>query len=305
MLELLRRLLSVRPPTSEEAPAPSDAPQEQAPPPQPITPEEAVPTFAVGCGRSGTHCVARLMEQDSRLDAYHLDSIGNMVADSFLAYCLWNELPVDTEGFLSARAALVDAASRGGRLYFEANPYLAFAVRLLRGRFGAKFVHMVRRPEDVVNSHSVKGWYDALPVCSDPRLALGFQYGLERPNYSFGRVVPRGSAFADWQRLTRIGKIAWMWNATNMAVIRQLEDVPRDHHMMVKLESFDYREYLRLHKFVGGASPIAEDDFAAITSARPGRGKSTRLVESWTEVDMREFRTQTQEARAILGYAPP
>lgn len=265
-------------------------------------PEKQLITFAVGCGRSGTHFIARLMEHDSRIVSYHLDTIGDTIADSFLTYCEWNNIPVDKEGFFHKRKCLIDNAALSGKVYFEANPYLSFSVVSIFQRFRAKFIYMVRRPEDTVNSHYVKGWYEETPIKADVKLNLGFQYGMKKANHFFGRIVPHGQEFLRWKKLTRIGKIAWMWNTINLEIVRQLKELPKEHYIMVKLEELDYDYYLKVHSFVGGRSPLTEQEFEKIRKAKPGRGLKKLSHTTWSEQERQEVLSETKRARKILGY---
>lgn len=263
---------------------------------------ERKPVFAVGCGRSGTHFVARLLSRDSQIESYHMDNIGAPVGDSFLQYCAWNRLPVDLEGFFHKRESLINEARTMGRTYVEANPYLSFSIKPLFHRFRSRFLFVIRRPEATVNSHYVKGWYENPLVRSDLRLSLGFQYDLKGPHHFFGRFVPHGREFARWQRLTQIGKIAWMWNAFNLKIYHQLEQLPDEQHVVVKLEELDYARYLRVCSFVGSSSPVSEEDFDQLRRARPGQGLTHRTPDTWSEQERQEFELETKQAREMLGY---
>jgi hypothetical protein len=264
--------------------------------------EPREPVFALGTGRSGTHFMARLMQEDPVIDSYHLDTLNQQIADSFVCYCAWNNLPVDLEGFLASRQHLVDKAVKAGKLYFESNPYLALSATVLFERLHSRFIFIVRKPEDVVNSHYIKGWYQQQPVQADPDLSLGFQYSMDRPNHFFGRITPRGEAFERWCNLTQIGKIAWMWNTINMEILRQLEYLPQQQYRIVRLQELDYACYRDLHEFTGGLVPMSEQRFEEIRQARPGKGPKHRTADTWTTQEWEEFLQETAQARAIFGF---
>lgn len=268
----------------------------------PLPPEHRIPVFAIGCGRSGTHFIARLMENDTRIASYHADTVDAANADSFLRYCTWNNLPVDLEGFLRHRNRLVDGSAALGRVYFEANTYLSLNLLTLFDRFHAKFVYLVRRPEDTVNSHYVKRWYEETVAKSDLGLSLGYQYDVKSPHHFFGRIVPNGREFQRWQSLTRIGKIAWMWNVLNMAILRQLEKLPYKQYVVQKLEDVDHVRYLEIHSFIGGSFPLSEEKFEEIRRVKPGKGRTHRLANTWSELEREEFLFETKQARDLLGY---
>jgi len=261
-------------------------------------PVTAPPAFAVGTGRCGTHFLRDLMEKDPGIAAYHHRSIDS---DAFARYCAWNRLPVDMSPFYDARRAWIDEVRSSGLLYFESEPYLSLSIVPLYERFGARFVFVVRRPEDVVNSLFVKGWYAEEFYKADADLAPGYAPGL-RGNHVFGRIVPNGEEFRRWSRLTRVGKLAWMWNALNVRTLEQLREIPEEQSVTVKLEELGYDCYRRLHAFVGGRQPMSEQEFDRIRNSKPGKGRNHRTADVWSERERREFEAETEEGRRLLGY---
>lgn len=254
-------------------------------------------TFAIGCGRSGTHFLQRVMEEDPGIASYH---IVNADADSFEQYCRWNGLSVDSGGFLKERVARVERAAEKGQIYFESNPYLGLSLRELSDEFQARFIYLVRNPEKVINSHYVKGWYADSIERQDHRLPIGLQSTMTT-NRSFGRLIPYGESYERWAELTRIGKIAWTWNAVQLKILEQLSQFPPESTLRVRTEEIDYSKYRELHAFVGGTGPISESLFERIRGIRPGKGPEHRSVESWNAVERSEFLEETRPARDLLG----
>jgi len=262
------------------------------------------PTFVVGTGRSGTHFLHELMRHDPGIASFHADTRRTSAADSFVQYCLWNELPVDTGAFLGDRLQVVSEVSREGRIYFEANSYLSFCVRLLFDALQASFILLVRRPEDVVNSHGRKGRYANVPLLADRDKALGYQPCLT-PNHTFGRLVPRGPEFERWGRLTQTGRIGWYWNAVNTRVLEQFAHLPEGRTRVVAVEDIDYSRYRDLHALIGGSAPLAEKKFERIRNARPGKGPVARSADRWSELERQEFLAETRIAREKLSALIP
>jgi len=236
------------------------------------------------------------MAEDPTIFSCHIET---PEADSFNEYCAWHELPVDSAAFLETRQQRIDEGAQSGRMYFESNPYLSLSVRLLFERFDARFIHTVRRPEDVVNSHFIKGWYARPMTRSDARLAPGFQTGWQT-NHFFGRMVPTGAEYERWSRLTRIGRLAWMWNTVNLRVAEQTEDLPPERMRMVFLNDVDHEVYLELHAFIGGRQPMSAKQFDRIRSSRPGKAKKHRSPADWSMDETREFLEETAPAREKL-----
>ena len=84
---------------------------------------------------------------------------------------------------------------------------------------------LLRAPEQVVNSYLAKGWYQHPFVRENPDRPPSFQPGEEFHHF-LGRLVPSGEAFTSWQEMSRVGKLAWYWNALNAAVLEQLRALP-------------------------------------------------------------------------------
>ncbi len=258
------------------------------------------PVFVLGTGRCGTHFLEALMRRDHAVRAIHTDSV-NAIADSFLRYQLWYDLPVDLEAARLFRHRMIISAQKDGKKYFESNAYLSLAATKLHAWYGAHLILLIRDPVDVVNSHVVKGWYESDIALQNPSLAPGFPPDM-RANQFFGRIMPRGKEYSSWLALTRIGKISWWINALNMEVYRQLQTLPREHWQIVKIEDINHQVYLRLHQLAGGGNALSEDAFHAICQSRPGKGKRHIGVDSWSEQERSEFFEQTEELRKTFGY---
>jgi hypothetical protein len=258
----------------------------------------AKPLFVVGSGRCGTHFLKALMENDPGIHALHFPF---PEADSFMHYCLWNGLPVDREPFFMERRRLIRGARARGQNYFEANAYLSLAVRGIADGLRARIVHLVRDPEDCVNSNYVKGWYLEKYRRANHSLAPGLPPEM-RINHSFGRILPKGDRFERWKQMTRIGKIAWMWNTINLEIAAAAEEVPSASFRLVKVEEIDYPAYLDLNALAGGKRPMSEKAFRSIVNDRPGRGRRRRCASAWKRREREEFERETAPAASILGY---
>jgi hypothetical protein len=254
--------------------------------------------FAIGTGRCGTHFVAEVMAAEPGVASWHER---DPMCDTFHRYCKWYGLPVDDEGFLHHKAAGIRCDVASGRLSFEASSYLTLSVRELHGRFGARFVLMVRRPDEVINSYLGKGWYEKAYVAGDPRKALGYQHG-KLPHHFFSRIAPRGENLLSWNGLTRVGKLAWFWNAVNLAALAELGGVPESHRRVQKLEEMDYIGYCDLTRFMGVETALDEARFRRIAESRPGKGPGGRSVADWTHQERAEYESLVEEAADRLGY---
>ena len=254
--------------------------------------------FAVGTGRCGTHFVAEMLSAEPGVASWHER---DPLCDTFQRYCKWYGLPVDDEGFLRHKEAGIRADLAASRLSFEASAYLSLSVRDLYARFGARTVLMVRRPDEVINSYLGKGWYEEPFVVGDPAKALGFQAG-KLPHHFFSRIAPRGEELLRWNGLTRVGKLAWFWNALNLAALAELETIPESHRRVQKLEETDYAGYRDLTRFLGVETALDEARFRRIADPRPGKRPRVRSVADWSQREREEFESLVAPAAERLGY---
>jgi len=254
--------------------------------------------FAIGTGRCGTDFLARALALELTVASCHER---NALNETFHRYCQWYGLPVDHEGFLRAKADEIAVDLADHSVSFEASAHLSLSVLPLFGRFGAKFVLLVRRPDRVVSSYLTKGWYEQSFVCADPVLALGYQ-PVDSFHRFLGRIAPRGEQFHTWNRLTRVGKLSWYWSELNRAVVRQFVQLPATHSRIVKIEEFDHDAYVDLAAFLGFCPTLTAGQFERLRAARPNRLGRTRRVAEWTAQEAAEFEEQIGSAATQFGY---
>lgn len=258
------------------------------------------PWMATGMGRSGTHFLATVMAQHTGVQSFHLDEVGNPVADSFQQYAKWYGLPVDQQPLIDARAYLIDAAHRAGNRYFESNPYLTLHLSDLHAALGMRCIVLFRDPLKVVESHFNKGWYSHVPPDTlSSGLVPGYDYALQNPNHFFGRFCPLDDeAREEWMQLTRVGKLAWMWHTVYTAILRQARELPDDAVVFARTESLDFSKFAQLAEIMGVA-PIGEEAFETLREARPGRS-TIRLKPEWNEQERAELEHYTAPLLAQL-----
>lgn len=259
------------------------------------------PVFAIGTGRSGTHFMNAIMEKDDAFFSTHADIVSNATMDSLVRFCKWNNISVDLEPLRFYRHQLIEKAYLSNQIYFESNAYLSSVCRELHEWFGAKIILIIRKPENVVNSHFIKGWYKNLPRIENTEKIPLFTPGTPSNHY-FGRIMPKSDKLPHWKGLTQIGRISWWWNTLNMTVYEELKNIDESHKRIIKIDEFDYDAYVDLHKFSGGKYLLTPSQFEDIRKAKPGKGKKHKYPDSWTKKEWDEFLTETEKARNIFGY---
>ena len=254
--------------------------------------------FAVGTGRCGTQFLARVAQAEPTVAACHER---DPLLQTFHRYCAWYGLPVDEAGYLTQMRRYVEGDLRDKAFSFESTAFVSLSVGSLHRALGARFVLLVRRPDQVVNSYLKKGWYDRPVVQADPSLALGYQTG-ERFHHFLGRTVPVGEEFARWNALTRVGKLAWYWATLNRRVADQFAGLPPSATRVVRLEDLDFDRYRELAAFLGYETTHTADTYAAVAAARPNSLDRRRGHGGWTDREAAEFETEIAGAAGRFGY---
>lgn len=255
--------------------------------------------FAIGTGRCGTLFLYQLMEKEPQVASSHERNPDN---ETFHRYCKWHDLPVDHEGFLATKEKEIRADLETHAYSFEASPYLSISARELHERFGAKFILLIRRPDRVVTSFVHKGFYRQPFQVKDINLATGYQDQTKEMHTFLARIAPTGEFFRTWNDMTPVGKVAWFWRAWNERTIEVLEGLPRDSYRVVRIEDFNYANYLELSRFLGYQAQVTQTDFDALSASKPHAFWRKRNIDQWTQKEICEFESQVAELAQRFNY---
>jgi hypothetical protein len=255
--------------------------------------------FAIGTGRCGTEFISKVINLEPKIYSVHER---NPLNETFHRYCKWYDLPVDSEGFLQTKEYEIQQDLENHLFSFEASAYLSLSIQELYYRFGAKFLLLVRTPERVVNSYLRKGWYEQPAIRANPNLAPGYQNYCKEFHHSLGRIMPSQEKFLQWNQMSRIGKIAWYWNALNAKVLEQFEGLPETHWRIEKLENLSYNRYIEIAEFFGFQAAIAPQTYENIVLNRPNAKSNVPTIATWTSTQIEEFETEVEPMAKRLGY---
>lgn len=256
--------------------------------------------YAIGTGRCGTLFLHHLISKEPGVASSHERNPEN---EAFHRYCKWHSLPVDDAGFLATKTAEILEDLEQHDFSFEASPYLSLSIPELHGRFGSRFLFVIRRPDRVVSSFVHKGFYRHPYIVSDPNLATGYQtQGRNAIHAFFARIAPRGDDFKTWNDMTQVGKVAWFWKAFNQRIVDLLAELPDDSYRMVRIEDFDYRMYIELANFLGFQASVSEPEFTVLQQSRPHAFWQKRNLDQWTTQEIGEFQSQVGKLAEQLDY---
>lgn len=254
--------------------------------------------FAVGTGRCGTSFLARLLALEPGVSTA---DERNPLNEAFHRYCKWYGLPVDHEGFLWTKETEIQKDLQNQQFSFESSSFLSLSISELYDRFDAKFILIVRRPDFVVTSCFRKGWFQEPVKRINPELALGYQKS-EQFHHFLGRIVPSGDKFFEWQKMTRIGKLAWYWSALNTAVIEQFSKIPETHWRIQKLEQLTYQCYLEIAGVLGLESKVTQDEYQKVVQRLPDLMRDVPIYADWSDQEIMEFESGVKVLSKELGY---
>lgn len=234
--------------------------------------EQAEPVFVFSTGRCGTKWLSVLLRNDARIRVNHND-YPELIRHSRMAYESYDAQPELFQEVLRAcRDGYVLGAYQRNRVYVETNhriTFFSYAIEKVYPR--AKYVHLVRHPGDVVRSGLRRDWYNG---------ALHDGQRIRCANQE------------QWHAMSRISKIAWLWNETNKHIEEFLSPVERSRFMRIKSEDMfsDVAACQQLARFVGA-------EIQDSTIVRSQRRKENRQLlgnvpayEQWAEDDRRELR---------------
>jgi hypothetical protein len=217
-------------------------------------------------------------------------------------FCKWHGIAIDSEGFLLDREDAIRRDLAGRRFSFECSALLSHSLEELFERFRARFLLLVRRPDETVASFAVRGWFMKLCARKDTHLPPSYREG-EEPRHFLGRNIPHGAEFERWTRLTQIGRLSWFWQARNRAILEQFLRLPASHCRVERLEDLDFPRYQEVAEFMGWRSRIDAALFAELAQARLNAGPNPpRKFIDWNPVEAAEFEAEVAPVAEALGY---
>ncbi len=265
-----------------------------------MTTNSGTVAFCVGTGRCGTTFITDLLGLEPEVAASHERL---RLAACYHMFCKWHGIAADSEGFLADRDAVVANDLATKRISFEASALLSHSIAELAERFDARFLLLVRRPDACVASFAVRGWF-LEPIAWRDRSKPPTIPDGANPRHFFGRNLPRGDeAFERWSKLTQLGKLGWFWSARNRAILDQFAALPPARRRWLRLEDFDYAQYLALADFLGFRPTVDAARFAQLAASKPNTGPNIPLaLDQWPEDASREFEAEVAPLAEAFGY---
>ncbi len=261
----------------------------------------------VSVGRSGTRSLAEIFNQHNRVKGSCEE---NIFTEHFYRYVKWNQLPIDLTGVFNILAARILNDWKDANLSVIASPGLSIDFLDVCKKLEVdEVIWGVNNAKFTVSSFYDKGWYLEEACIQNPDLAMGLQpfFRYRNVDYrTFSRIIPRGDFFYTWEKLTRVGKIAWFYNALNLKIYEQFKTMNPKTKWIFKLEEADqnYDYYLKMAKRFSLYPLLEKRKFLSIRRqfVEPGQKlqKEWKLEKSaWSPKELKEFELYSKEFQKI------
>jgi hypothetical protein len=246
--------------------------------------------ISVGTGRCGMRWMTRIFTSHENCNGANERF---MDFEALYRFVTWYELPVDMSGFYELLRRSVQRDWQGADLAILGGHYLVFGLReICRELKPTHILYQIRKPEDVVNSLFIKGWYGGAPTRGDRARVPGPQPLLSAlTHHSLGRIMPKDGFWDEWVGLTQIGRIAWFYVTVYKFLNEQLQNLEGVSTWFIKLadvnQNYDY--YRMLASSFNLRPVIPEKDFLALRGSMPNRARVRRTVNDWSDAERRDF----------------
>jgi hypothetical protein len=216
-----------------------------------------VPFFIVGCARSGTTSIARILGSASNVELL-VEPVPNLNVETRLMMEGRLEDPLG-----ALRESVIRRATGGpdaSRIYGEKSITLAPFLKILNDALECRIVFVHRDGRDVVRS--LIDWHtqkfgdiyrecSELPPLAPPALesAAALLIHLDTSDYSRPRPPMDTPLWREWHRLSRFEMCSYYWSTINELYLDQLEQLPRESWTAIDYTSPTPDELLRVADF--------------------------------------------------------
>ncbi|MDP2629534.1 MAG: hypothetical protein Q8P45_02415, partial [Candidatus Harrisonbacteria bacterium] len=171
-------------------------------------------------------------------------------AECFYRYVKYNNLPIDSSGVIALIKYGIVQDWKRADISMVVSPFFSHGIAELNEELKPeRIIFALNDPKFTTQSIYNKGFFEHHYIRENPELALGFQPSFPQQwswLYLFGRLVPNGPFYREWEKLTRIGKIAWWGSMVNRAIWDQLQALPKEKvfifHLKEAIENY-YKYY--------------------------------------------------------------
>ncbi|MFX0097202.1 MAG: sulfotransferase [Candidatus Hodarchaeota archaeon] len=206
--------------------------------------------FIIGCGRSGTTAVARILDTAENATVFVENNPKLCIAARMKREGI---LPYPEEFILKSTARNIQAANERGLIYGDKNPNYVYFVKELLMVYHCKFLFVVRDGRDVVTScinfdrHRTPNYYR---YEDDPNSDLTQP---EEDFWDFARLRPLrdDSIFNRWRSMGKFEKFCWYWANYNKLLIDATSIIPKENWRVVNMTKDGVDQIEKIFEFLG------------------------------------------------------
>lgn len=182
---------------------------------------ELDPVFVLSTGRCGTELLVKLFKLANAGVVFHEPHPQLVYASKLVYQSSRGNLRASKLAFLAARYDELREAYLRGQRYIETNNRITFFADAIYELFPkSKFIHLVRHSGDFARSGIRRRYY----------------YGHD---YDDGRLTPvkTNPIFIQWDNMSQLKKIGWLWNETNQYIESIKNKFASDRIITIKAEN--------------------------------------------------------------------
>jgi len=247
------------------------------------------PVFFLSTGRTGTKWFAELLKEDKKLSVFH-SCVPDLAIQNKFIYEFPNTDPAlknetTKEIFLSAREEYLIYANKTQKQFVETNnQFVFFAPMIAKLIPHAIFIHLYRHPGEFVRSGVRRKWYD-------------------QEDLSKYKLITNNKIDTDeWQNLSEIEKIAWLWNETNEFIEDFKKSIPSERFFEFNFNELDTENTLKLAQFIGADISPQNIQSRLNKSENSQQQGSFKTYNDWSEEDKKQLIDRCGKLAKQYGY---
>lgn len=252
-------------------------------------------------GRSGSRWLLNIFK--SHKNEFSGATERDVIYESFYHYSSYYNLKIDQKPFLiNLKNRILEDWSKS-RTSVICSPYYVFGLKkLIKEIKPNKIIFCLNDPIFTANSFLNKGWYkDSLTFAKNFKV-IGLQpYFYNSISRYFGRIIPSGKKFNNWNKLSRIGKIGWYMNLTTKSVYEVLSKQKKNIFIFnLNKSDQNYEFYLSLRKKFNIRHKLSKKNFLNLKKTKAVTSTSNDLSfnnfdqSQWSRKDRLDFKKQTE-----------
>ena len=251
-------------------------------------------------GRSGSRWLLNIFK--SHKNEFSGATERDIIYESFYHFCSYHKLKIDQKPFLlNLKNRILEDWSKS-KTSVICSPYYVFGLKkIIKEIRPNKIILCLNDPIFTANSFLNKGWYKENFTFTKNFKIIGLQpYFYNSMSHYFGRIIPSGRIFTQWNKMSRIGKVGWYMNSTMKSVYKVLKKQKQKIFIFnLDISDQNYEFYLLLRKKFNIKLKLSKKNFLNLKKTKATTPSSNDLSfnnldqSRWSRKDKLDFNKQT------------